>query len=140
MSILHTAHLMLVSVWLGIVLAETALELLGRVPEHAAFTARVHYWIDLCFEVPVVVLVLVTGILLLGQALPLTNLLLVKILLALVAIAANFICAGLVFFRKRLLASPEGLSRMTRRITLTWLAVPFGLGALIMGLKYFHFR
>jgi hypothetical protein len=137
MRILPFLHLILVSVWLGLVLVESLIEFNGEKDENYLAAARLHYRVDLFFEIPIVLAVLVTGILLWHQVGGLSKILLIKIILGLSAIAINFYCAALVVIRYRRAKDPIALRGLTRRVRQTWIGVPFGLGALYMGLRYF---
>jgi hypothetical protein len=137
MRILPTLHLILVSVWLGLVLVESLIEFNGEDDENYLTAARLHYRVDLFLEIPTVFAVLITGILLLIQVDVLTKVLLLKIILGLVAIGINFYCAGLVILRYRRSQDPLSLRRLTKQVRRTWVGVPFGLGAVYLGLRYF---
>ncbi len=126
-------HLALIFTWLGLVVAETVIEFaLGT--EHQAIKAKLHFWIDLTSEVPVVLGVLVTGILLTVRMPELSRLLQVKIGFALAAIAVNLYCAALVALRYKHRQVPATLAKLDARIRATWVGVPFGLTALYLGL------
>ena len=132
MSLLNV-HIFAASAWIGVVGCETVMELTAHDPAARRLVARVHQWIDILFEMPLIATVLVTGAVLLARAWPPSFLLLVKIGAAMIAIVANFICVQFVRARVRA-ESDETAIAWTRRIMLTGYAVPFGLVALIIGL------
>jgi hypothetical protein len=124
-------HVILLSVWGGLVLCETVLELAWR--DRQALVAEAHFLIDLFVEIPVVLGVLATGAVLLARAWPPAPLLLVKVACALIAIAANLICAVLVMHRYRVRHDDAAAIRWGRWVRATGLGGPFALAALILG-------
>jgi hypothetical protein len=124
-------HFLAVGIWLGLLTAETVLEL--HPGASRSTIAIVHKWIDLLCEVPIVLLVLATGALLLARAWPAPPLLLVKAAVGLVAILANLYCFPLVLQRARTTDAQRTLV-LTRQIKLTGAAIPFALAALALGL------
>ena len=130
---LPTLHLVLVSFWGGVVLAEFVIERAATI-ENAA---KLHYWIDVLIEIPLLFGVAATGAVLAIRTWPPSPLLLVKMVSAVIAIGANLYCAAIVVARYRSIDRPEEMFRHHRRIQLTGLAVPFGLVALVIGLRYF---
>src|SRR5687768_13486582 len=135
MEALRLAHLLLIFVWGGVILAETVVEALGRDPAAQPFAARAHFWIDVVIELPIVAGVLATGVLLAAAAWPLSTVQWVKVGAAAVAIGANLYCAALVAMRYRRRADGAALGRISGHIRLTWTAVPVGLVALYLGLR-----
>jgi hypothetical protein len=126
-------HLMAVSFWCGLVAAEVVAERCAKGAEARRTVANVHRWIDNFFEIPIVIVVLVTGGLLLAQVWPGTPLLWVKIGAASIAIVANIVCVPLV--QARVHASNDDRVRtLTRQIGVTGVAIPFLLIALVIGL------
>ncbi|MBT3218800.1 MAG: hypothetical protein HN348_06890, partial [Proteobacteria bacterium] len=95
---------------------------------------RVHYWIDLLVELPLVLTVVATGLVMLIALWPLTWLHFIKIGLALVAVVANIYCITQVIERHR--GSPDGPH--TGRIYFSGAAIPFALVAAMIGLLWFH--
>ena len=126
-------HLTAASAWLGLVAGETVMELHARGSSAQRLIARIHKWIDLFFEGPLVVIVLLTGAALLARAWPISPLLALKVGAALVAVIANFICIPLVLARARA-QTDEALRALTRKIGATGVAIPFGIAALVIGL------
>ena len=136
MEPLHVVHLVLVSVWGGLVIAETIVELVLRDGEAAKLGAEVHYWIDLCVEGPILLLILATGGVLLSRAWPPTPLHMLKIALALTAIGVNLWCVGVVVGRRRQ-TEHDKLAEYRRRVLWTGVGIPFAVAAMYIGLAYF---
>lgn len=134
---LRLAHLIFLFTWGGLVLAEVVVEGLGASPEGQAFAARAHYWMDVLLELPLVGGVLATGALLAARAWPLSTLHWVKIGAALLAIGANLYCAVLVVRRHRLRDDVPSLARLSAQVRWTGVAIPAGVVALYIGLRYF---
>jgi hypothetical protein len=132
-------HLVTVSFWLGIVAAETVLEFCGRDAASRRTVAVVHRWIDVLFEVPVVIIVIVTGGLLLGRAWPASPLLLVKVGAGIIAVIANLLCIPLVHARWKE-TDDVRMRALTRQVKMTGLAIPFAIVALVIGLGVLPFR
>jgi len=131
------AHLILVSLWGGLLLAEIAIELLGRDNTGRRISARLHYWIDLFVEIPLVTGVVATGAILLAPLWPPPRLLAIKIILGLIAIVFNLSCVGLVIRRYRKSGDNAALDRLGHSIRFTVLGLPFGLAAFYLGIAYF---
>lgn len=95
-------HILLVGIWLGCVLTEALFEraLLGKGREQERILTRLHKRVDVWIEIPAFVGVLVSGGVLLNHA-DWNRILQTKVLLGLVAIAANAYCVGLVFRRSK---------------------------------------
>jgi hypothetical protein len=138
MEPLHVAHLMVLGMWLGIVTTEALFEFSGSDLESLRAAARFHYTVDMFGELPILLLVLVTGTLLAVRAWPLTPLLGIKIAASLVAVASNLICAVWVVQRRRI-EDVSVLLGFRRRIWSTAaVGTVFGTFALYLGL--IHFR
>lgn len=138
MDALRLAHLLALSAWGGLVLAEIVIELSARSASTLRAAARFHYAIDLLVEAPLLAVVLATGVALASRAWPMPPLLTVKVCAGLAAIGANAACVALVVLRRRHLAEGAALLRYRRRIVATALVgVPFGLLAAILGLAFF---
>ncbi|MBV8666863.1 MAG: hypothetical protein JO269_10310 [Burkholderiaceae bacterium] len=130
-------HAAAVCTWMGVISAETVLELMQRDPASRRFIAAVHGWIDILFEGPLVALVLITGAMLLARTWPASPLLLTKVAAGMVGVIVNVICIVLV--RLRVKASDDArVLTLTKQIRLTGLAIPFGLYALVVGFGYLH--
>jgi hypothetical protein len=137
--VLGTAHLVLVALWGGVVATEAVIELYPR--RHRGLhepTIRLHYWIDLLVELPLLVAIVASGAWLVVRAWPLSVTHLVKLGCVLVPLAANLTCIALVLRRRRRLEAGEAeadLWRRTRRIYAAFaVGVPFALVAAGLGL------
>jgi hypothetical protein len=138
MDPLHVAHLIAVAAWAGLVLAEGALELGARDEASRRFAARLHYRLDLLFELPLLGVVLGTGSVLAARSWPFTTLHWVKVGAGLVPVAINLACVYGVVARFRAQDDPAALERWTRRILLAAVGAPFFLVAATLGLVYFR--
>ena len=118
-------------------LAETVIEFSARTDAELRQAAKLHYWIDLLIELPILVVILFTGTWLTVRAWPISTLLGVKIGLGLVAVSVNLYCAVQVVLRHRCGADMVGFMRYNTRVRAAWIGVPFGVGALVIGLVYF---
>ncbi len=131
------AHVLALGLWGGVVLAESVVEVVGvRGAREAETAARMHYWIDLCCELPILIAVVATGTALAASA-HLTTLHLVKIALGLGAVAINLWCVGVVIRRHRRHQDDrrDDAKRETKRVFLAIkLGVPLAVGALLLGL------
>ena len=126
-------HFCAASAWLGVVAAESVLEQFGRDPASRQVVAKVHAWIDILFEGPLVAVVLITGGLLLARAWPAPPMLMLKVAAGLIAVVANAICIPLVSARART-TDDSRIIRLSRQVRMTGLAIPFGILALAIGL------
>ena len=142
-------HVAAVILWFGSAAADVILELvLKKTDSRDGQLALIglHAKIDQLLEAPAIVLALFTGILLLffgGTQWP--GALVVKILCALAAAAANLYCVKVVVERDRwaraaapdvsLLQSPEG-KRLGLRIFATGSGIPFAVVALAIAVVY----
>lgn len=132
-----TLHVAVLSAWLGVVLAEVVLELLPlRRPELRRATSVFHFYIDLFVELPVLMAVVATGVLLLGRH-PIDTLVVVKVAGGALAVLANLTCVGVVIARH--LGPPEAIERRSRLVIATaavgapGAAVALYLGARLAG-------
>lgn len=137
MDPLRLSHLVLLSLWGGVVLAETVVEVAMRDAATARHAARLHFLIDVLVEIPLLVGILATGAFLLFRGWPPSTLLVVKIACAVTALAANAWCAWLVVRRHRA-TSEVALLSLATRVRGAWIGVPFGLAALVIGLGWLH--
>jgi len=138
MDPVHVAHLIAVSVWGGLVLAESVLELGANDDESRRVAARLHYRLDLGLELPLLLIVLATGGHLAARAWPWTPLHWLKVGLGLVAVAVNLLCVGAVVARRRHVDDAAAVQFWTRWIRAAGVAVPAYLGALALGLACFR--
>ncbi len=133
MTALHVAHLVALGLWGGVVLAEGVLEVHGQRGEaEGAFAARVHHWIDLVCEIPLLLAVLATGAILAWRA-PMTTTHLVKIACGLFAVGVNVWCVGVVVRRRRA-ADAGDAAEVTRGTRLVFLAIKLGVPAAAVAL------
>jgi hypothetical protein len=138
MEPVHVAHLLAIGIWLGIVITEALFEFSGSDAASLRAAARFHYTVDVFGELPILVIVLVTGTILAVRGWPLTPLHFVKIGASLVAVAANLICAVWVVQRRQV-EDADVLLGFRRRIWSTAaIGVVFGTFALVVGLVHFR--
>ena len=133
MKILVLLHLILISIWGGVLLAEFVIETLAQAEHSMRWAARTHYCIDILFELPLVLAILFTGLLLTYQRWPLTLLHWIKIICALIAIFLNLDCCRRVMLRFHTQHNVEQLKQHTQAIKISALGVPFGLIAFFLG-------
>lgn len=138
MDPLHVAHLIVVALWAGLVLAEVTLELGANTDGARRTAAELHYRLDLLFEGPLLVAVLATGSVLAARAWPLTTLTWVKVGAGLAAVGFNAVSVVAVVLRRRRLDDPEALRVWTWRVRLTGAGLPFFLVAAWLGLVHFR--
>jgi hypothetical protein len=133
---IHLLHLIFLAMWGGVLGCEFILEawLPRRGPTGEETLAALHYYIDLGLELPLLLGVIVTGLLLLAGR-PIDARLAVKLAGAAIALAANLTCVVLVVVRHR--GDKAKLARRTRAIRWTAIiGVPAGFVALYIGLGY----
>jgi hypothetical protein len=112
----HTAHLIALGLWGGL---------------------KLHYLMDVAFELPLLAAVVVTGAVLASQAWPLSLLHWTKIGAATIAVAANLWCVVHVVRRRRT-GDLRAVRRHGRWVRVTAsVGVPFAAVALYLGLVYF---
>ena len=133
---LAQTHLMLACFWLGLLAAETVLELSGPDAASLRVVARVHRWIDAIFEIPAALAVLATGLVLLGRLWPAPPLMLVHAAAGIVPVAVNAVCTVWVQARARASAGDAEVAELTRRVKLTGLAIPLVVVALVIGVGF----
>ncbi|MBI5493600.1 MAG: hypothetical protein HY904_01155 [Deltaproteobacteria bacterium] len=136
MVLARLAHLFLLGLWGGLVLGEIVLELTATDEASRRHAARLHYWLDLCVELPLLVGVVSSGVVLAWLVWPLSWLHGVKLALAGVALGCNAVCVVLVIRRRQ--TQGDDLLRWARRVRWTGAGIPFGAAALGMGLWFFH--
>lgn len=102
LNLLVMAHLIVLSMWGGVVATEAVIEIFPfRRRELHAATIRFHYWIDLLVELPLVLAVIATGIALLFVIETVTPLHLVMMGFGGAAVAINLFCIVVVVKRGR---------------------------------------
>lgn len=105
----HLIHLMMLSLWGGVVATEAVIEVLPfRQPDLHPATVRLHYWIDLLVELPLVIAVIVTGSTLLYLVDDITGLHLLKVGFAGAAVTVNLYCIVVVVRRARRFGMVDG--------------------------------
>ena len=131
-DLLAMIHLVVLSLWGGVVATEAVIELypFRHLEMHPA-SIRLHYWIDLLVEAPLVLAVVVTGVVLLWRIDPITPLHLVKVGFAAAAIAVNVFCIAVVVRRGRRfdLGVDDGLLWGSSRVVLACFAVGLACAA-----------
>ena len=140
---LYKLHIIFLAFWAGLVAAESVMELIGRRnPEIENHVARIHFYIDMIFEGPVLLAVLITGGMMVSQ-LPMTTLLAVKVAAGLTAVMANIVCLFFVVARKRALdtgANEDKIKKLTTWIFVTPLpGFPAAALALLIGFRVFGY-
>lgn len=140
-NVLVMAHLIVLSMWGGVVATEAVIELYPfRHPELHPATIRFHYWIDLLVELPLVLGVLATGVALLLSVNPVTPLHLVLIGFGGAAVAINLFCIVVVVKRGRRLklSADDGPLWRASRIVLACFATGIlcAGGAALLGFRF----
>lgn len=131
-------HLFAIGIWAGCVMVEVLLELVPkRSDQDALNVARYHFYIDMFIEIPLLLIILATGIYLLQPG-HLTGLFLLKVVLGLTAIGANMYCAVIVILRHQagLRGNITRVNALTRSVFASVAALPAGVAALLIGLHY----
>lgn len=138
MAILLVLHILGVGLWLGCAGAETLLEIVGeRKPELRRTVIRLHYWIDLVVELPVVLLALVTGLALAAQVPADGGWDQAKRIIGLIALIANLGAIGAVIARERAARTGDERTLARRQSlfgTLVVVAAPAAVTALVIAL------
>ena len=138
MDPLHVAHLMALAIWLGIVVTEALFEFSGSDPASLRAAARFHYTVDMFGELPILALVVATGLMLASRVETLTPLHHIKIAASGVAIASNLVCAYWVVQRRRIEDAQLLLAYRRKIWSVAAIGVVFGTAALGIGLVSFR--
>lgn len=141
MTTLQAFHLVFIALWGGVLACEGLMEFLPvKTALEGKQIAKLHYRIDLLLEAPLLLAILITGVLLLGDV-QWSALLVVKVVAALVLIAANAACIAVVVKRYRDLAGAGDdrafavFASQTRRIhRIIFTFTPLGLLVFALGL------
>jgi len=134
----HVAHLVSLSLWGGLVLAEGVVELTTRNDQDRAQAAKLHYWMDVLVEVPLLAAVLLTGAVLVARAWPPSMILLVKVCAGLTAVGVNAWCVGHVVMRYQHRDDAVLLRRHSSRVRAAGaIGGPFAAIAVLLGFTYF---
>jgi hypothetical protein len=134
-------HLMMLCLWGGVVATEAVVEVAPfRQKDLHPAAIRLHYWIDLLVELPLVLAVIATGITLLFLTEPLTPLHWLKVLLGAATVAINLFCIVVVVKRGRRLRRDSNDSSLWRssRIVLACFATGIlcAAGAAFLGFRF----
>lgn len=140
-NVMAMVHLIILSMWGGVVATEAVIEVYPfRKRELHAATIRFHYWIDLLVELPLVLALIVTGVVLFFLTDPLTPLHLVKIGLGGAAVGVNLFCIVVVVRRGRRLAhdaEEAGLWRASRTVLACFVVgLLCASGAAVLGFRF----
>jgi hypothetical protein len=119
------------------VLAEAAVELVPMDDAERDHAARVHFWIDVLIELPLIAAVLTTGAVLMSLSWPPSPLLVLKVAAGLVALGLNIFCAVMVVLRYVHPHDAAVVLRYASRVRWSGVGVPFALVAAYIGLAYF---
>jgi hypothetical protein len=130
-------HLIVVSMWIGLVLAEVAIEAFALSRRYGEAVITFHYWIDTLFEIPLLIAITVTGIILAARLDTIDTLHAVKIATGLAAVFATAAACRVVRARKDVIGDRERLVALQRELQWTAVvAVPAGIAAAVIGLTY----
>ncbi len=126
LDLLAMIHLIVLSLWGGVVATEAVVELYPlRHSELHNAAIRLHYWIDLLVELPLVLAVLATGSTLLYLTETITPFHVVKVCFGGAAVVVNLFCIVVVLRRARSLARGDNDSPLWKasRLVLACFAV-----------------
>ncbi|MGZ3418752.1 MAG: hypothetical protein ACXWUG_01765 [Polyangiales bacterium] len=139
MGVVARAHLFALAAWALLVVVELFVEVFARDDAALRRAARTHFLIDVYLEVPLLVMVLATGIALATRLPAWTALHSLKIGAGLVAVSANLYCVAIVLRRHAQRDRVEVLRRDTKliRIVSPAIGVPAGLVAAWIGFVHF---
>lgn len=142
--ILPLLHLTFLSIWAVVIIIETILELApfknGTLLEH---TINRHYKIDIYIELPLIILVILSGMALLLSIPHVTTLHVVKLAFAGVAVGAGLACINLVIKRKRILDNNEPAEKLmivSRKILKCGIGIIAGLITAAIGFYLAYLR
>jgi len=118
LDLVTMVHLIMLSMWGGVVATEAVIEIYPfRTHDLAEATIRLHFWIDLLVELPLVLAVVATGIASVCLSEQITGMHVVKIAFAGAAVGVNLFCIVVVLRRdrqRRAGATPERLRRASQ--------------------------
>jgi hypothetical protein len=137
MDALHLGHLIALCFWGGCVVVETVIELAATDDAARAQATRLHFWIDLLVELPLIAAVLATGAVLAARSWPLSPLLATKIAMGLVSVSVNLYCAAMVVLRYRRRHDLSARHRYDSRVRWSVLGIPFAGVAAYIGLVHY---
>ncbi len=125
-NLVAMAHLVVLSLWGGVVATEAVIEVSPfRTRSLHPAAIRFHYWIDLLVELPLVLAVVTTGITLVLSVDRLTALHLVKLGFGAAAVVVNLFCIVIVVRRGKRMerhADEESLWRSSRLVLACFIA------------------
>jgi hypothetical protein len=139
MNHVAAAHVFALLAWGTLVLVELFVEFGARDDDGLRRAARTHFLIDLCLEVPLLLVVLGTGFALASRVPVWTALHILKVSAGLVAVSANLYCFAIVLRRHATRDRVERLRRDTTliRIVSPAIGVPAGVVAAWIGFVHF---
>jgi hypothetical protein len=131
----HLAHVVILGLWGGVVLAEAVMEIGAHRHRHLRDSVvRLHYLIDVFVEVPLLAGVVITGAVLLMRAPAIDAFLWAKVLCGVGAVALNAGCVFAVIRRCRMVEEKGDTSLLTRLVFgSAGLGVPLAAVALYLG-------
>ena len=136
MSVIGFVHMFGVGIWLGLVAVESVIELVGRLDvEKERTAAKMHFYTDIFVEVPIILLVLVTG-LMLFDADKMEGWYAVKVVCGLAAIFTNLLCVVFVIQRAKAIEHVDAqvLRAHSNKVFITISALPLAGVAFFIGL------
>jgi len=140
-DVLAMVHLIMLSLWGGVVATEAVIEVypFRRRELHPA-AIRFHYWIDLLVELPLVLAVVATGTALAFSIDELSGLHVIKILLGAIAVAITLFCIVVVVWRVRRLNRGDADEPLWRASRVVLVCFVVGLlaaaGAATLGFRF----
>lgn len=141
LDVLAMVHLVMLSLWGGVVATEAVIEVYPfRERDLHAAAIRFHYWIDILVELPLVLAVSATGVLLAMTIDSVTTLHVVKIVCGGAAVAINLFCIVVVVRRGRKLERhPDDapLWRFSKTVLICFAAgLLCAAGAAVLGFRF----
>ena len=135
---LLTLHLLALGIWIGVVGAEFVIEFDGMNDDESAMrAAKMHYLTDLWVEAPAFTVVLVTGLLMLGEQ-QLSGLFLYKVIFGVLAVVFNSVCVVSVFRRRKyaLLGDVENMHAANELMKVGALVIPTFMVAFALSMYF----
>jgi len=139
MESIRLAHLLLLSAWAGLVLAEGVVELAARDDAGLRHAARIHFLMDVLIEAPLLVAVFGTGIVLATRVGSFTPAHWLKIAAGIVAVGANLYCVAVVVRRRARERDDAELRRLSARIRFVAPAIGFPAAAVAAWIGFSRF-
>ena len=138
MTLLLTLHILAIGLWVGVVAAEFIIEFDGSKDDTSHIkAAKLHYLTDIWVEIPSFLVVLITGLLMLGEQ-HLSGLFLYKVIFGLLAIGFNIVCVYAVFKRRRyaLTGNIAGMESVAPIMKLGGAIIPTFIIAFVLGMYF----